>query len=333
MHKQPESWRPVASLETLKLRARLLERIRAFFSARDVLEVETPILARATTPDPNLHSFETQYHGPGGPARLYLQTSPEFAMKRLLAAGSGSIYQICKVFRDGECGRLHNPEFTMIEWYRIGFDHHQLMDEVTQMITDLLQACIKHVPAERLSYRDAFERYAGIDPLSADATELSRCANHAGIMPPPLLDRDGWLNLLMTHIIEPKLLSDRLTCIYDFPASQAALARLSSTDPRVAERFEVYLGSTELANGFHELTDATEQRTRFEADNTRRRQSGLSEMALDEALLSALDAGMPDCAGVALGFDRLVMLAAGAASINASGTYTFFHDAVTRNTQ
>jgi lysyl-tRNA synthetase class 2 len=237
-------------------------------------------------------------------------------MKRLLAAGSGSIFQICKVFRDGEAGRLHNPEFTMIEWYRTGYDHHQLMDEVMQLIAEVLQDRIKLAPAERLSYRDAFERHAGIDPLSADETALSRCAQHAGIMPPPALDRDGWLNLLMTHVIEPKLPGDRLTCIYDFPASQAALARLSTSDPRVAERFEVYLGVIELANGFHELTDANQQRTRFEADNRKRLQTGLPEVALDEALLSALNAGMPDCAGVALGFDRLAMLAAGAASIN-----------------
>lgn len=316
MQIKTEAWRPAATIEILRLRARLLERIRAFFSARGVLEVETPILARATTPDPNLQSFETHYSGPGGPARLYLQTSPEFAMKRLLAAGSGSIFQVCKVFRDGEAGCLHNPEFTMIEWYRVGFDHHRLMDEVALLVADVVQDRIPLAPAGRLSYREAFGRLAGIDPLTADEPVLRDCARRFDITPPPVLDRDGWLDLLMTHVVAARFPADRLTCVYDYPASQAALARLSIADPRVAERFEIYLGSVELANGFHELAHATEQRARFETDNARRRQSGLPEMALDEALLSALATGLPDCAGVALGFDRLAMLAAGVSAIN-----------------
>jgi len=295
----------------------MLERIRAFFSARGVLEVETPALSRAATTDLHLASFATSYHGPG-PGALYLHTSPEFPMKRLLAAGSGPIYQVCKVFRDSEAGRLHNPEFTLVEWYRTGFDHRVLMDETLTLVTQLLDGLRSLAPAEKLSYREAFERYAGIDPFTADAAAFAAGARRHGLQAPdgmPHDDADPWCDLLLTHVVEPQLGRGRLTALYDYPASQATLARIRPGNPPVAERFEIYLDGIELANGFHELGDAAEQRARFERDLARRKAQGLPAMPMDEHLLAALEAGLPDCAGVALGFDRLVMLAAGAGSI------------------
>lgn len=295
----------------------MLERIRAFFSARDVLEVETPALSHAATTDPNLANFATPYHGPA-PGTLWLHTSPEFPMKRLLAAGAGSIYQIGKVFRDGEAGRLHNPEFTMVEWYRLGFDHHALMDETLALVTEALDGRRMFASPEKLSYREAFELHAGLDPHRADVAALATAIKRHGIETGSNLARepvDVLRDLLLTHVVEPQLGRGRLTALYDYPASQAALARIRPGDPPVAERFEVYLDGIELANGFHELGDAAEQRARFERDLVRRKEQGLPAVPMDERLLAALEAGLPDCAGVALGFDRLAMLAAGAKSI------------------
>lgn len=314
-------WRPTAALEVLKLRARMLARIRAFFSERGVLEVETPILSRAATTDPALASFAARYTGPLFPhgQTLYLHTSPEFPMKRLLAAGSGSIYQICKVFRDGEAGRRHNPEFTLLEWYRVGFDHHQLMTETSELVTQLLAPMPKLNPPEKLTYREAFLRYAGLDPYVASPAEFGQAAKTHGIDISPKLvsenDIDAWRDLLLTHLVEPKLGQGRLTFIYDYPASQAALARIQPGNPPVAARFEIYFNGIELANGFHELADAAEQRARFEQQLLARAAGGQAVVPMDERLLAALSEGLPDCAGVALGFDRLVMLAAGARSI------------------
>jgi len=314
-------WRPSATLEVLRLRARMLESIRAFFSARAVLEVETPALSVAATPDPALASLTTRYTGPGAPhgQTLYLHTSPEFAMKRLLAAGAGSIYQICKVFRDGETGRQHNPEFTMLEWYRIGMDHHQLMDEVAELVTQVLAGNRQLHPSEKLSYREIFERRLGIDPHTATAADCAQIARAQGIaIPADLLEHHDvaiWRDLLLSHLIEPELGRDRLTFVYDYPASQASLARIRPGLPPLAERFELYLSGIELANGFHELADVSEQRTRFERQLHARAVSGLPPVPLDQHLLAALARGLPDCSGVALGIDRLVMLAAGARSI------------------
>lgn len=310
------AWRPSADLATLRLRAELLARIRAFFAARGVLEVETPALSAAAITEPNLASFSTIYAGPGLRCGqpLYLHTSPEFPMKRLLAAGSGCIYQIARVFRDGEAGRRHNPEFTLLEWYRVGFDHHRLMDEVAELVTVLLAGRLALAEPERLSYRELFQRHLDLNPHQAGVAELAACAGARGVPIPPGMpadDADPWLDLLLTHGIEPHLGMGRLTFVYDYPASQAALARLRPDDPLVGERFEVYLNGVELANGFHELGDAGEQRRRFEAENAARRSLGLPVMPVDENLLAALEAGLPDCAGVALGFDRLAMLAAG----------------------
>jgi lysyl-tRNA synthetase class 2 len=319
----PESdWRPSATLEVLKLRARLLQRIRAFFFARGVLEVETPVLSGAATTDPALASFATRYTGPRLPQgqTLYLHTSPEFPMKRLLAAGSGSIYQICKVFRDGEAGRQHNPEFTLLEWYRVGFDHHRLMDETGELVMDLLAPSMPLQPPERLTYCEAFQRHAGLDPFAASVDEFGQAVKMHGIsVSPDLVSEkapDAWRDLLLTHVVEPKLGQGRLTFIYDYPASQAALARIQPGNPLVAARFELYLNGIELANGFHELADADEQRARFEQQLRTRKAGGFPAVPVDERLLAGLAHGLPDCAGVALGFDRLVMLAGGARAID-----------------
>jgi lysyl-tRNA synthetase class 2 len=314
------AWQPSAERATLHLRAELLARIRTFFAARGVLEVETPMLSVAAITDPNLASFSTVYAGPGPRhgRTLYLHTSPEFPMKRLLAAGSGCIYQIARVFRDGEAGRRHNPEFTLLEWYRVGFDHHRLMDEVAELVMELLARRLPLAEPERLSYREAFQYHLDLDPHRATVAELAaRAERHQVPIPPGMpADRtDPWLDLLLTHRIEPHLGPGRLTFLYDYPASQAALARLRPGEPPVGERFELYLNGVELANGFHELGDAGEQRRRFEQENAVRRALGLPPMPVDENLLAALEAGLPDCAGVALGVDRLVMLAAGKPSI------------------
>ncbi|MDX9740480.1 MAG: EF-P lysine aminoacylase EpmA [Gammaproteobacteria bacterium] len=307
-----QDWRPQADMRALRMRAEVLARIRAFFAARDVLEVETPVLSQHAVTDPHLHSLRSLYSGPGAPAEglpLYLQTSPEFAMKRLLCAGSGPIYQIARVFRDDERGRLHNIEFTLLEWYRPGFDHHRLMDEVGELVCDVLG-----VPArwERISYGELFRARLGIDCHAATPAELAACAAAHGVdvAGADSLSRDEWLDLLLTHLLQPALGKERPLFLHDYPASQAALARLYGNPP-VAERFELYVQGIELANGYHELGDASEQRRRFEQDNAQRRAAGLSEVAPDERLLAALEHGLPPCAGVALGLDRLLMLAAG----------------------
>jgi lysyl-tRNA synthetase class 2 len=295
----------------------MLERLRAFFFARGVLEVETPQLSVAATPDPNLASLSCRYTGPGhaGGQTRYLHTSPEFPMKRLLAAGSDSIYQVCKVFRDGESGRLHNPEFTMLEWYRTGLDERRLMDEVEELVCLLLAGHVAIEASERLSYREAFERYAGLDPHRATAAEFAQVARARGVHAPDgFADQRNaslWRDLLLTHLVEPQLGQHRPVFVYDYPAAQAALARVRAGDPPLASRFELFIRGMEIANGFHELTDGVEQRARFGRQQHARLATGQPAVPLDEHFLAALAAGLPDCAGVALGFDRLVMLAAG----------------------
>ena len=308
------TWRPTASLDSLRRRAQLLSQVRSFFAERSVLEVETPLLGSATVSDLHLSSFACRSSHVGEDRDLYLQTSPESAMKRLLAAGSGPVFQICKAFRDGEAGRLHNPEFTILEWYRPGWDHHRLMTEVDELLATTLDTS----PGERITFSQAFERHLGLDPLRSSSQEIVHCAADQGIGRDCGLgedDRDGWLNLLLSHSVEPHLGRGRPTFVHDFPASQAALARIRQDDPPVAERFEVWVEGVELANGYHELTDAEEQRRRFEEDLSRRRARGLPAVPLDSRLLAALEHGLPPSAGVALGFDRLVMLACGATDI------------------
>jgi lysyl-tRNA synthetase class 2 len=308
-------WQPSASLEMLQARARLLRRLRAWFDGSGALEVETPVCSAAGVTDPAIESFRT---APGVLDRRgrYLHTSPEFPMKRLLAAGSGPIYQICRVFRDGESGRRHNPEFTLLEWYRSGWDHHRLMDEMAELLCDVAQ---RPLPQLRMTYGELFLEYLGVDPHRAEPDLLRQCAREQGVADASSLqlpDRDAWLDLLLTHCIEPRLPADSLNFVYDYPASQAALARVRPGPPAVAERFELYLGRVELANGFHELSDAAEQRARFTAEQAEREAMGLPAVPMDENLLAALEAGMPDCAGVALGVDRLLMWLSGADHID-----------------
>ncbi len=298
-------WRPRASLKTIHARAQIYTRLRAFFFERDVLEVETPVLSRAATVDSNIDSFATR-------DGRWLQTSPEFPMKRLLAAGSGAIWQIARVFRVDEAGHFHNPEFSLLEWYRPGFDHLRLMDEVETLIRHLGVAAAS--PFERLSYRDAFHRHASLDPHCASLAQLhDACARLPGGVPTLTNDdeaarRDFYLDLLLSRLVGPTLGSEQPLFLFDFPASQAALARVRDGNPPVAERFELFWRGIELANGFHELSNATEQRRRFEKDRARRTAQGREAPPFDHYLIDALASGLPDCAGVALGLDRLLML-------------------------
>ena len=302
-----DNWKPAASLETFKIRARVLQSIRAFFAARDVLEVETPILSKSAITDPQLESFKTRFKQ----CEYYLHTSPEFYMKRLLASGSGDIFQIARVFRVDEQGRNHNPEFSMLEWYRLGFDHHALMDEMEALIKHIFSERQGNISFERISYQQAFQNKLGIDPLESDAQQLERCAKDNNITIPQGMDKDDkdmWLDWLMVVSIGPSFSKSGFTFLYDYPASQAALAKLSQNDSRIAHRFELFAGELELANGFYELTDAKEQSARFIKENKLREQRGQRAMPIDQLLLDALKAGMPDCSGVAIGLDRLLMV-------------------------
>lgn len=310
---RPE-WQPSATLPALRQRARMMAALRDFFSARGVLEVDTPILSARAVSDPQIESLTTRVAGMTGP--FYLSTSPEFPMKRLLAAGSGDVYQVCKVFRDAERGRWHNPEFTMIEWYRLGFDDAALMTEVEALAAELLAPRRRLMPAERLTYADALRRHAGVDAHTDSELMLERAAASHGIVCQTELDRNAKLDLLMGMVVGPQLGRDRPCFICDYPASQASLARLKPGLPAVAARFEFYIDGIELANGYHELANVDEQRARFTQDLATRRARGQLQPPLDERLLAALRAGMPDCAGVALGFDRLVAVALGAARLS-----------------
>ena len=304
-----QNWRPTASLELIKARARMLKNIRAFFDERGVLEVETPLLSAYSTTDPNLQSFSTHFVN----TTLYLNTSPEYDMKRLLSAYGEPIFQICKAFRDEELGPNHQPEFTMLEWYRPGFDMFQLMDEIEQLLI-LLNGDnpVSKQQTQRMSYAQAFKRYAGFDPHTVTAGQCLQCARDNNIEQPVGLedDVDEWLDWLLTQLVLPSMPSDTFTFIYDYPQSQCALARLRTDEDgqQVAARFELFYGEHEIANGFHELPDAKEQRHRFEVENANRIKKGLKAASIDENLLAALDHGLPDCSGVALGVDRLLML-------------------------
>jgi len=306
-------WRPSAPLTALRRRAELLATTRGFFAARGVLEVETPLLGAHTVTDPHLESIPAL---PRASPPGYLQTSPEYAMKRLLAAGAPDLYQVCKAFRDGERGRHHNREFTIVEWYRRGFTALELMDEVEALLQALLGTPLVGA-AVRLSYRDALQAGCGLDPFSAGLPALAAHARaQLGELPAGLeADRDGLLDLLVASLVGPALGREGLCFVYDYPASQAALARLKPGAPAVAARFEAYLHGIELCNGFEELGDAPEQRRRFARDVQRRRTRSQPVPAPDERLLAALESGLPDCAGVALGLDRVLMLALGCADI------------------
>ena len=310
------SWQPSASVANLLKRAAILTEIRRFFGDRGVLEVETPAMSQATVTDIHLVPFETRFVGPGAAdgMTLYLMTSPEYHMKRLLAAGSGPIYQMGRSFRNEEAGIHHNPEFTMLEWYRPRYDMYRLMNEVD----DLLQQVLDCASGEKLSYQQAFTRHLNIDPLSADKAELREAAAKLDLSNSADTeeDRDTLLQLLFTMGVEPHIGRDKPAFVYHFPASQASLAEISTEDHRVAERFEVYYKGIELANGFRELTDSREQRQRFEQDNRKRAARGLPQHPVDNNLLAALEHGMPECSGVALGVDRLIMIALNANSLS-----------------
>lgn len=298
-------WRPTAGLDALRERAACLKWIRAFFAHRDVLEVETPLLMTSTVTDPQVDGYGV----PGCDNERFLQTSPEYAMKRLLAAGSGSIYQICKAFRAGEAGRRHNPEFSILEWYRVGFDHMALMDEVELLVGGILQRS----ESERISYAALFDEFLGINPHVVDDMELKRLVRVETDTDFNDAPRDTWLDLLMSTVIEPRLSDRGMLFVYDYPASQAALAQrhLNADGHSVGQRFELYVDGLELVNGYHELTDSVEQAERFKSDNQLRSQMQRTTRTVDARLLSALAQGMPACAGAALGLDRLLMLVGG----------------------
>lgn len=310
------NWQPNASIEVLKKRGEIVRSIRDFFYQKEVLEVETPALSQATVTDVHLHTFDTQFIGPGFAQGqcLYLQTSPEFHMKRLLCAGSGAIFQIAKAFRNEESGRYHNPEFTMLEWYQPNYDHFNLINEVDE----LLQRILKTQACDIKTYQQVFMEHIGLDPLTSDIEVIRAKALtfDLGDFVATETNIDTLLQCLFCFVIEPLIGLEKPIAIYNFPASQAALAKIDSDDNRVAQRFEFYYHGIELANGFHELQDAQEQLSRFEEDNNLRKEEGLLAQPIDHHLIDALSHGLPNCAGVALGVDRLIMLALNKQHIN-----------------
>ena len=299
-------WRPSATRQALEARAALLEAIRAFFAGRGVMEVETPVLSRACNSDPNINSIATDESRP-----RFMRTSPEYPMKRLLASGAGDIFELGRVFRGGESGRHHNPEFTMAEWYRVGMSYLELAREVVDLVRYCGHECseldFSGWPVHVHTYRELFRQSAGIDPFETDEMELARVAAERGLAS-PMLSHNEWLDLLMAEVVQPALPGEAFTIVHDFPPEQAALSRIRNDDPPVAERFEVFAGQQELANGYQELTDAAEQHRRFEREQRLREARGEPTGPLDERLLAALEHGLPECSGVALGVDRLLML-------------------------
>jgi lysyl-tRNA synthetase class 2 len=306
-------WAPTASLETLRLRARMLDQVRAHFAATGALEVETPVMVQAGVTDVHLEALRV--HRADGSRAGFLHTSPEYAMKRLLAAGAPDIYQVCHVFREGERGRRHNPEFTMVEWYRHGIDHHALMDDVERLLRALVEPLRAVGATRRVTYSDAFRETLGIDPLGIATVDLRAALIDAGLDVPVSIaaERDSLLDLAMATLVAARFPADAITFLHDFPASQAALAQLRGP---VASRFEAFWGELELANGFHELGDAEEQARRFASDRAERARRGQPDRDPDFRFISGLAAGLPPCSGVALGFDRVVMVATGAGSID-----------------
>ncbi|RNF83165.1 EF-P lysine aminoacylase EpmA [Montanilutibacter psychrotolerans] len=311
-------WHPTASFTALRLRAALNARLRGYFAERGVTEVETPVMSVAGNTDANIASFSLEFSGrtDGAPRTRWLRTSPEFPLKRLLAAGFGDCYELGRVFRDGEAGGRHNPEFTMLEWYRTGWDHTRLVGETAELVNAALALVDRHAPLDTVSYRELYRERLGIDTETADVAQLRSALGDVVINPDGLV-RDDWLDLLMTHRLQPTFDPQRLLAVVNYPASQCALARLRrEPDGRaVAERFELYLGPLELANGYHELADAAEQGARFDRDRQMRHARGQAAPPRDEHLLAALADGFPDCAGVALGVDRLMMAMLGTGSI------------------
>ncbi|MCF7220222.1 EF-P lysine aminoacylase EpmA [Marilutibacter chinensis] len=315
------SWQPTASFDALRLRARLNATIRGFFAERGVTEVETPAMSVAGNTDPNIASFALEFSGrtDGAPRTRWLRTSPEFPLKRLLAAGFGDCYELGRVFRDGEAGGRHNPEFTMLEWYRLGWDHRRLAAETAELVQAALALVGRGARLQTIGYHELYRQRLGVDPATADEAALRAALGDVEIDPCGL-GRDDWLDLLMTHRLQPSFDAGTLLAVIDYPASQCALARIrdgrgSADGVAVAERFELYLGPLELANGYHELADSDEQRRRFQRDQAVRTARGQTVAPIDERLLDALASGLPPCAGVALGVDRLLMAMVGTGRI------------------
>jgi len=328
-------WRPTCALELLRLRAQMLAGIRQFFADRSVLEVETPLLSHGIGTDPQLEFFTTEYClSPGmecmpeacqeqarrSPKRqtLFLQTSPEFAMKRLLAAGSGSIYQISKAFRNGESGRFHNPEFTMLEWYRVGFTLPQLMDEIAELIGGLFNGQSLQ-ETQRISYQDVFVSFTGLDPLMFSYQDYCAYARESGVSEAVSIcgyDHAVWLDFLFSHKVQPQLGKNALCMVYGYPACQSSLARINEHNALTTDRVEVFINGIELGNGYYELADAKEQGKRFDRELAVRQQQKMPVSVKDQRLIAALQSGLPDCSGVAIGLDRLLMLLSGSASID-----------------
>lgn len=310
------NWGPSASIDALQQRANCLKQIRDFFNARGYLEVETPVMGQFGITDVYLSNIKVNFRG----KPYCLQTSPEYHMKRLLAAGSGPIFQLARVFRDDELGRWHNPEFTLLEWYQLGINHHQLMDEMDELLQQVFNAGLM----QRKTYQRVFQEICDIDPLTATIEKLQQILLQfelSGILPMDERDRDQYLFLLMSHVIEPALAKEETpVAVYNFPVSQAALAQVKD---EVAERFEVYFRGVELANGFHELTDASLQQARFREDNFKRQAQGLEHCQEDIYLLGALHHGLPACSGVALGIDRLLALIFEQPSISTTLAFDF----------
>jgi lysyl-tRNA synthetase class 2 len=319
-------WQPSCSIELLQTRARMLQRIRVFFAKRNVLEVETPLLSHASGTDPQLAFFTSTYEIPPNSQILFLQTSPEFAMKRLLAAGSGSIFQICKAFRNGETGRFHNPEFTILEWYHVDFDLAQLMSEVEALFEVLFDGKLN--APQRISYQTVFEQFTGLNALIFSLDDYSAFAKQANL--PDAISICGenhalWLDFLFSFCVQPHLGKNRLCLVYGYPACQSSLARLNAENPLITERVEVFINGIELGNGFHELTDAKEQNRRFDAEIQTRQHENLPTAVKDECLLAALENGLPDCSGIALGLDRLLMVLTDSLAIADVLSFEFCH--------
>ncbi len=314
-----DHWQPACSLEQLQARARLLENIRRFFAERAVLEVETPLLSHSSGTDPQLDFFTAEYLLPPGQETLFLQTSPEFAMKRLLAAGSGSIFQICKAFRNGESGRFHNPEFTMLEWYRVGFMLSDLMDEIADLIAFLFNNHLNLNETQRFSYQDIFQRYTGLNPLMFDYPDY--CAYALKNFLPDAIticgpDHALWLDFLFSHQVQPNLGKNALCMVYGYPACQSSLARINQHNANMTDRVEIFINGIELGNGYYELTDASEQEKRFDQEISIRQTGSQTAAAKDSRLIAALKSGLPECSGMAIGLDRLLMLLSEKAHIN-----------------
>ncbi len=322
MTTQP-TWQPLSSVASASRRSAMLKRARAFFEERNILEVDTPILSRFAASDPHIESIEVTLQLDPDKS-WFLQTSPEYCMKRLLSAGYPDIYEICKVFRDAEAGRYHQPEFTMVEWYRLDFGLNDIVQDTLEFITTLVDAKRFDKAPMLLSHAEAFAEFAGIDSSTADIETLSAAAAADDQLKQSLGDsRDDWLDLILAEKISSKFPTDRLTALCHYPASQAALSRICPDDASVADRFEVFAGDLELANGYVELVDAKEQSSRFEADQSARKLAGRPQRPIDRAFIAALASGLPACAGVSVGFDRVHMLNEGTGDIRQALSFAF----------